>query len=170
MPIANPLGSLFDIVEGFPTVDLQTADNNGDWLNLKNAEGVLIVFRSGVGTNGADPTLTLAQATAAAGTGDKALNFTTIYRKQAATSLAAVTAWTETTQTAASTYTNTDAAEQDLIWCVWVDAADLDVAGGFDHVRATVADIGGSAQPGDLLYIVIPKYRNNPENAVSYVD
>lgn len=164
----SKLLSMVQIVEGFPAVDLSTGANNGDWVSLENYKRVLIVFRSGVGTAGDDPTLTVRQATDAAGTSDKNLTFATIYRKQAATSLASTGQWTKTTQTAAATYTNTDAAEQSLIWCVDIMASDLDVANGFKFLRATVADVGGAAQPGDLLYLLYePRYPDAPENMLS---
>ena len=157
-----------DIIEGFPCVDLQTAANSGDYMNVRDFDEVAIVFISGVGTAGDDPTLTVQQATDNAGTGVKALTFTTIYRKQAATSLAAVTAWTKTTQTAAATYTHADAAEQSLIWVVEIDPNSLDVANGFDHIRATVADVGGNAQPGYLFYIGRHgRYAESPANKLS---
>jgi hypothetical protein len=165
----QPLGNIFDIVEGFPVVDLQTGANNGDYISLKNNRGVLVVFASGIGTAGDDPTITLQQATDNSGTSVKALNFTTIYRKQAATSLASTTAWTETTQSAANTYTNATSAEESSIWTVWVDGADLDVDNSFDHLRATVADVGSNAQPGYLLYIPLPKDPRNPDKVVSYL-
>lgn len=169
MADAHILGNLVDIVEGFPPVDLQTGANNGDFISLKNALRAAVVFVSGLGTAGQDPTLTLEQASAVAGGDAKALNFTTIYRKQAATSLAAVSAWTKTTQAAANTYTNGTAAEQDLIWVVEIDPNDLDVANAFDCIRATVADVGGAAQPGYLFYLVQPKTATAPADVPSHI-
>lgn len=168
MPTGALILERFDLVEGFPAVDLQTAANMGDYVSAKNAKRIAIVFVSGVGTAGDNPTLTVQQATDNAGTGVKALNFTTIYRKQAATSLAAVPQWTKTTQAVANTYTNVTAAEQSLIWVVEVDVvADMDVANGFDHVRATVGDVGNNAQPGYLLYIVEKVYLTTPASQPS---
>lgn len=152
MPAFNLLDYI-DIVEGFKPVDLQTAANSGDYISLKNYAGALVVFLSAIGTNGDDPTLALAQATSVAGGSSKALTFTELFSKQAATDLSATQVWTKVTQAAASTYTNTDAAEQDLIWVVDVRAESLDVANGFDCIRATVADIGSNAQLGCLFYI-----------------
>lgn len=163
------LGNLIDIIEGFPAVDLQTAANNGDYISLKNAARVAVVFVSGVGTDGDDPTLTIQQATDVSGTSVKALNFTVIHRKQAATNLSGTAAWTRTTQTAANTYTNTDAAEQALIWVVEIDPGELDVENGFDCIRATVADVGGNTQPGCLFYLVVPYSKGAPANAPSYI-
>lgn len=159
----------FDLVEGFPAVDLQTAANNGDYISLKNARRVAVVFASGVGTNGDDPTLTLQQAQDVSGTGVKALNFTEIWRKQAATNLAAVGQWTRTAQAAGNTYTNTDAAEQSLMWVVEIDPTQLDVENGFDCIRATVADVGGNAQPGFLFYLVEKQVEGDPTSALSLI-
>lgn len=157
-----------DLIEGFPCVDLQTAANTGDYVNVRDFDRLAVVFISGVGTAGDDPTLVLQQATSNAGGSVKDLNFTVIYRKQAATSLASTTAWTRTTQTAATSYTQTDAAEQSLIWVVEIDPASLDVANGFDYVRATVADVGGNAQPGYLFYIGRHgRYAQSPANKLS---
>jgi len=158
------------IVEGFPPRDLSSGANTGDWVSLKNYKHITILFGSGVGTAGDDPTLTIQQAQDVAGTGAKALNFTTIYRKQAATSLAAVGQWTKATQALANSYTDSDAAEQDALWAVEFDADQLDVDGGFDCVQASVADVGVNAQPGFLLYILTePRYPSAPESMLSAI-
>lgn len=152
-------------VEGFPPVDLQTGANSGDYVHLADYNHVAVIFVSGVGTNGDDPTLTIQQATDVSGTSVKALNFTTIYKKQAATNLSSTAAFTKVTQAAGNTYTNTDAAEQSAMWIVEFDASDLDVANGFDCLRATVADIGTNAQPGYLLYVLSePRYNAQAAN------
>lgn len=157
---------IIDLIEGFPCVDLQTGANNGDYVAVKPFERLGIVFISGIGTAGQDPTITVQQADTAAGGNVKALNFTTIWRKQAATDLSAVLLWTKTTQTAANTYTQTDAAEQSLIWVIDIHPNDLDVANGFDYVRATVADVGANAQPGYLFYVGLKKQMTDPASNV----
>lgn len=157
-----------DMIEGFPAVNLATAANNGDYVNVRDFDRIAVVFISGIGTAGDDPTLVLQQATSNAGGSVKDLNFTVIYRKQAATSLASTTAWTRTTQTAATSYTNTDGAEQSLIWVVEIDPASLDVANGFDYIRATVASVGANAQSGYLFYLGRHgRYAQSPANKLS---
>lgn len=158
------------IVEGWPIVDLQTGANTGDRVSLENYHHVTIVFASSVGTNGQDPTLTVLQADDPTAGTPKALTFTRIYRKQAATDLSAVGQWTETTQAAANTYTHADAAEQDLIWVVEIDADDLDIDNGYRWVYATVADVGGNAQLGFLFYILSePSYPASPGSMLSAI-
>lgn len=146
------------IVSGFLPVDMQTAANDGDWVSLKDYNHLTVVLFKAVGTAGDDPTLTLEQATAVAGTGAKALTFNTIYTKQG--TLTAVEAFTKVSQTAAATYTDATSAEVAAIWVVEIDAQDLDVNNSFDCVRARVADVGaGGAQLGCLLYILSePRY------------
>ena len=143
---------------GFVPVNLATAANPGDWISMKNFERLAIVFFGAAGTAGEDPTLTLEQATAVAGTGAKALTFTRVDIKQGA-DLFAIGTFTTVTQAAANTYTNDTSAETQKIWVVEVKAEDLDADNGFDCVRATISDVGASAQIGGLLYIAFgPQY------------
>jgi len=152
--MAEKLLEMIQIVEGFKPVDLQDGANSGDYVSLQNYKGCAVVFMSAVGTAADDPTLTIQQASDVAGTGVKALNFTVIARKQAATDLSAVGQWTRTTQTAANTYTEATSAEQDSIWVVDFDADELDVDNDFDCIRATVADVGSNEQLGVLFYVL----------------
>lgn len=151
----KPLGNTIDIVPAFRPVDLQTGANSGDYVSLKNAQGVLILFHSAIGTAGDDPTITVRQATTVAGGSVKDLaTITKIHTKQAATDLTTIAGWTEVTQAAAATYTHTDAAEQEALWVIQIEADELDVDGGFDCIAANVADVGGNAQLGACYYIL----------------
>jgi len=153
------------LVAGFVPVNLATAANSGDYVSLKNYRHVAIVFFKGEGTAGDDPTLTVQQASAVAGTGAKALNFTTVYTKQGA-DLAAVGGFTKVTQTAGNTYTDATSAEVQAIWVVEFNAEDLDSEGGFDCVTASVADVGTNAQIGALLYILSEPRFTPPPSAI----
>lgn len=150
--MSTMLGQL-NISEGFKPVDLQTAANDGDWVSMEEYDRIVVLFLSAIGTAADDPTLTIEQADTNAGGNSKGLNFTRIYTKQAATDLSSTGVFTVVTQTAASTYTEATAAEQDLIWAVEFKADELDVANGFDHIRGRVADVGTNAQLGVLLYL-----------------
>lgn len=165
-----------NIVEGFKPVDLQDGANTGDWVSLKKYGRIAIVFMSAVGTDGDDPTLTLQQAQDVSGTGAKALNPSSsspanVFKKQAATDLSSTGAWTDAVaDVSTNTVTNTDAAEQDLIWVVEFSIAELDVTNGFDCVRATVADVGGNAQLGCLFYLLgEPRSPEKPEDMASAI-
>lgn len=153
------------VAAGFVPVNLATAANAGDWVSLKHYGHVAIVFFKAAGAAGEDPTITVEQATAVAGTGNKALNFTTIHVKQGA-DLAAIGQFTKVTQSAGNTYTHTDAAEAQAIWVIEFDAADLDVANGYDCVQASVGDVGATAQVGALLYILSRPRFTPPPSAI----
>ena len=144
------------IVAGFVPLDLQT-QRDADWVSLRDFNHLSVIFFKGTGTDGDDPTVTLQQATDNAGSGAKALTFTEIWRKQAV-DVQTVGQFTKTTQSAASTYTNSDAHQQ-AIWVLEIDGDMLDVDGGFDHVRLSVSDTGTNAQLGCVLYVLTqPRY------------
>lgn len=146
---------------GFVPVNMATAANPADWVSLKDYESVIVVLIKAAGGAGEPPTLTLAQATAAAGTGTKALTFTRFYKKDGA-DLQAIAAWTEVTQAAAAT-ASVAAGDTQTIIAVEIKADDLDVGGGFYFVGASVADVGATAQLGTILYILgKPRYGSAP--------
>lgn len=142
-----------DVVAGFVPVNMATADNNSDYVCLRDIDRLLIVLFKGAGTAGDDPILALQQATSAAGGSAKDLTFTELRYKCG--TLASITDWTKVTQTAAASYDTDgiDGAENQLILAVEVRPDMLDVNGGFTYVRANVADIGANAQLGCLLYL-----------------
>src|SRR5262249_51537668 len=106
------------IMAGFVPLDLQP-QRDGDWAHLRDYNHLTIVFFKGAGTSGDNATVTLEQATDNAGAGAKALTFTEIWRKQAA-DIQTVGQFTKSTQAAANTFTNTNAASQ-AIWVLEID-------------------------------------------------
>jgi len=165
----NPLGSYLDLVSGTVPADLQTAVA-GDYISLKNAAGVLVVFFKGAGTAAEDPTLELQQATAVAGTNAKDLNgFVDIYKKQG--TLTAVGSWTKVTQTADEDFVGDGtSAESQGLYAAWIPSALLDRANGFDCVQVNVKDTGVAAQIGCVLYIVCGlRFQEAPENLPSLI-
>lgn len=163
----------FQIAEGVPPVLLNDADNDGDWVSLKDYDRILILFGSGLGTATQDPTIIIQQATSNAGAGVKDLDIVTvpvqIHKKQAATSLAAVGQWSSAIAgVTTNKWTDGEAAEQDVLLAIEFKADQLDVDGGFDHIRATVADPGANAQPGFLLYFMgDPSFERGPTKMLS---
>lgn len=142
------------IAQGFLPVAMDGQANNGAWVSLKNYYRCAIVLFKAVGTAGDDPTITVQQAQDVSGTGAKALNFTRVDKKQAAVSLAAVGVFTPVEQAAGNTFTHADLAEQAAIIVIDIEAATLDIEGGFDCIRATIADVGANAQLGAMLYML----------------
>ena len=147
------------IVPAFAGVvaDMDT-NQTGDYVSLKNFSKVGILFVKAAGTGGDDPTLTLYQAQDVGGTGAKVLEaIDTHYIKQAATNLTAVGTFTKTEQSVAETIAfNADSAEQVIVDYFEIAATDLDVANGFDCIRADVAlAASGGAQYGAVLYLLL---------------
>ncbi|MFA7279807.1 MAG: hypothetical protein WC100_06905 [Sterolibacterium sp.] len=144
------------IAQGFLPVNMQTGANAGDWVSMKNYGRLAIVFFKAAGTAGDDPTITIEQSTNVGGSpaDAKELKFTRVDKKQAATNLLAVAQFTTVTQAAGNTFTHADLAEQAAIIVIDIKAEDLDIDGGFDCVRASVADIGTNAQLGCLMYFL----------------
>ena len=138
-------------------VDLSTAANNGDWINVADYESVVCLLVKGIGTAGDDPVFKLQQASAAAGTGAKDLLFTKIYSKVGTQT--SIGTFTVTDQTAATSYTDTASAEAQAIIGVEIACDQLDVDNGFTWVQLSIADVGANAQIGGAIYILNgPRY------------
>ena len=159
-----------NIVSGFVPVDMSGGANEGDYVNLTNYKSVIVVLFKAVGTAGDDPTLTLTQATAADGTGAKALEIIDVAFTKQDSLLSGVADYTKVTQTAASTLTDATSAEDQAIWQVEVQATELDLANGFTFLKCGVADVGTNAQIGCAFYIMgEPRLEASPENLVTAI-
>ena len=73
------------IAQGFLPVAMNTGANAGDWVSMKEFGRMAIVIFKAIGTAGDDPTITVKQAQDVSGTSPKALGFTEVRKKQAAT-------------------------------------------------------------------------------------
>lgn len=145
-----------DIVSGIVPINLGSA-RSGDVISLKNWGRVAIVFFKAAGSASEDPTLTVEQCINVAGSSNKAINFTRVDYKQG--TLTSVGTWTEVSQSAANTYTNATASENQAIWVVDIKAEDLDVDNGYDCITVSIADAGSVNQLGAVLYILHePRY------------
>jgi hypothetical protein len=141
------------IAAGFVPVNLATAANNSDWVNMKAYARLLIIFYKGAAASGTeDPTVTLLQATDVSGAGSKALNIARSWTKTDAdlTTIGQFTAGAPST----NTLTVASSAQKAAIWVIEVLASDLDRTNDFDCVRANVADVGTVEQLGCLLYVL----------------
>jgi hypothetical protein len=154
------------IVPAFVPVNLATAANPGDWVSMKNYARCTIIFLAGTGTASDDAVITLEQATAVAGTGNKALTFTRIDVKQGA-DLAAIGEFTTVTQTAATSYTSLTSAETQNLWVIDVKAEDLDTDNGYDCIQASIGDVGTNAKIGTVLYILWGARYAQPGSAIA---
>ena len=165
MPFTHNIFDSVNFAEGFLPVNMATAANDGDWVSLKNYQAVGIILFSGPGASAEPATITLEQALDVSGGSAKALTISRYHKKQAATNLQAVGTWTIVTQTAAATVALGSGADGDkaAIVGIWIKSEDLDADGGFDCVRARVADVGLTAQTGAILYALCnPRFKPVP--------
>ncbi|GHH57740.1 hypothetical protein [Lentzea cavernae] len=149
------LGRLFDLSIGFAPVDMQTAANTGKRINLRMYGGIEVVLFKGAGTAGDDPVLTLKQHTASSSGTTANLAAIDHYYVKSEQTLDGDEQWSRIAQTAAATITDPGAAgtsaEEQQIVVIPVNATAL--ADGYDYISLDVADVGGNAQLGCVLYV-----------------
>lgn len=142
------------IVAAIPPVNLATAANNGQWVNMRNFGRLVVIVAAGTGTAGSDLTVSLRQATDNAGTGAKALTFTTVQKKLGAQS--GIGQFTRQTQAAAGSFTETNAASQ-LLYAIEIRAAQLDE--GFTHVQVQIPQVGAAKVGCALVLGLEPRHK-----------
>lgn len=136
------------IVTGLVPKDITGAAQTGDYVSLKNYGHATIIIKTGAVANGADAmAITLKQATAVAGTGEKALAFSKYWVSDASGD-------TFTQTTATSNTFNITGTDDNKIYVLEVDSADLDAANDFDCVRVDVGSPGANAVLLDCTYIL----------------
>ncbi len=142
--------------------DITGAAQTGDWFSLKGCQRVLVCIQSGAWAGGTSA-ITLEQATDNAAGGAKSLGFTTYWTK---TTTTGASVFDE--QTAASDTFNVSAAN--TLHVIEVDAADLDVDGGFCYIRAKAGSPGANADllaiwyiGGDVRYPADPERLEDPK-------
>lgn len=128
-------------VNAFVPIDTTGAGQDGDWISLKNYDGVAIILGTGAWAGGA-AAVTIEQATDVAGTGAKALAFTTRYADGDVTASDALVA----TAVAGNTF---NLAAANTLNVIEVKASDLDQVNNFDCIRVRSATPGANA---DLVY------------------
>lgn len=146
------LGRLFDVSVGFQPVDMQTGANTGKRVSLRRAQAVSIVFVKAIGTAGDDPVITVQEHNANTGGTSQNLSAVDHYYIKSATTpgLVGTETWTRTAQSLAATVTMTGLAASAAIVVIPIDGTKL--SDGFTHISVSVADVGGNAQLGTLLY------------------
>lgn len=160
------LNSLFaqncNVQPVFPISDAAAGALTGDFINISQMNKLVLLWdvKAG-GTAGEDPVLTILQAPTNGGA-TSALVPRAVYKKQAATSLAAVGVWTEASaELTANALSNATLAEQAALYAIEIHPEDLAAANSW--VTATVADVGtGNAKWMSLLAIGEPKYFGDP--------
>lgn len=136
------------------------------YFSMKGHRRCMIVISIADGTTVTGSTITLKQATAVAGTGEKALAFTRMLSSvdypTAAMAETAVTSNTFTTQTTNS---------KDSVYVIDVGSEDLDVANGFDCFRVDGTGHAATASRGAVvLYIGYGKRYSGTTPAEAVLD
>lgn len=117
------------------------------YVSMKGYQRCQIIISIADGTTVTGSTITLKQATAVAGTGEKALAFT---RMLANTDYVASKTMTETAVTS-NTFTTQTTNSKDSLYIIDVDASDLDVANGFDCLRVDGTGHAATASRGVVV-------------------
>lgn len=126
------------------------------WVSLKDTGQIEIIISGTNNTTGTASAVTLAQATAVAGTGTKTLAFDVVY---ANTNTATSDLFTKTT-VAANTFSTVATANLNFQYVIPVDVNTLDTTNGFDCLQVT---IGNAAQTTvDVVYVLTgQRYKTN---------
>ncbi len=113
------------------------------YVSLKNYRRIQIIIYIADGTTVTGTAVTLKQATAVAGTAEKALTFTRMLSSvDYPTSALAETAVTS------STFTTQTTNSKDSMYVIEVDSEQLDVANGFDCIRVDATGHAATASRG----------------------
>lgn len=104
-----------------------------DYVSLKDYGHLTAIITVKNATTVTGSAITLKQATAVAGTGEKALSFTSVWQN-IDTAAAGGDALTETA-VASDTFTTNATNSKDLLYVIEVDASQLDINNGFDCIR-----------------------------------
>lgn len=137
------------IVQGSPIIGaLATTNGDCDYVSLKNFDRCTILISVDNAATVTGGAITLKQATAVAGTGEKALAFASML---ANIDCAAGDTLTETAVTS-NTFTTDTTDNKNLMYVVEVKAEDLDVANGFDCLRVDSLLMANAV--GNVLYIM----------------
>lgn len=143
---------------------LATTNGDCDYVSLKGFQRCTIVIAVDNATTVTGGDITLKQATAVAGTSEKALAFTKMY---ANTDVAASDTLVETDVTS-NTFTTDTTNDKNLLYVIEVDAADLDVTNGFDCIRVDSLSMANAA--GFVQYILHDCRHASPRAISAIVD
>lgn len=147
----NPNGLLVEqakVVVGLPP--RTPSSSTPDYVSLKGYNRCTVLIAVDNGTAPVGSAITLKQATAVAGTGEKALAFTKQWQN---IDIDAADALTETAVTN-NTFTTDNTADKNLLYVLEINETDLDVANDFDCIRAGAGNATNAVV--SVVYILWP--------------
>lgn len=107
-----------------------------DYVSLKNWERICIIILQKNATTVTGSAITVKQATAVAGTSEKAVSFTKAYRNVDTGAADVLSEFTVTSDT----FTTQSVNSKNAMYVIEIKAEDLDVNNGFDCIRAGTGD------------------------------
>lgn len=133
-----------------------------DYVSMKDYRHFTAIIQVDNATTVTGSAITLKQATAVAGTSEKALAFTKVW---ANTDIDASDALVETVVTS-NTFTTDATNNKNLMYVIEVDASELDMANGFDCIRVGTGN--ATAAVVSVTYILSqPRYKGTtPPTAI----
>lgn len=137
------------IVVGGGPVLLNTAGITGQYVSMKNYNHLTAIITLAPASGTDTSAITLSQATAIAGTSAKALPFSWVWKNGAPGTTDTLV---KTAVVSNSITTSAAAALEQYV--IELDAADMDVAGGFDCVSVNMTDPGSVSTPASVIYIL----------------
>lgn len=137
------------LVQATSAVALTSTAGDGAYVSMKNYARCCIILDVTNATTVTGGTITLKQATAVAGTGEKALAFT---RMLAQTDVATNGQGMTETTVSSNTFTTDATNSKRLRYVMDVRAEDLDMANGFDCVRLDSTGMANAV--GSVVYIL----------------
>lgn len=151
----------FRVVTGLAPITPSTS--TPDYVSMKGYGRCSVIIIADNATTVTGSAITLKQATAVAGTSEKELAFATMH---ANTDTAAADTMVDTDVTS-NTFTTDATNNKNLLYRIEVKAEDLDVANGFDCIRAGTAN--ATATVLSVIYILWePRYAKvTPTSAIT---
>lgn len=155
------LADRFALVEGLAPATPSTS--TPDYISLKDVRSleVIVVVKNGSTVTGS--AITLKQATAVAGTSEKALAFTSYFANTDTSATSVMSAATA----ASNTFTTNTTNSKNLMYRIPVDPATLDLANSFDCLRAGTADAANTVV--GVYYLIEGKYAGRATTHPNYI-
>ena len=138
----------------------------GDYVSLANYDRCAVILTVDNGTTVTAGAVTLKQATAVAGTGEKALAFS---RMRANVDTGASDALVETAVTS-NTFNTDGTNDKNQLYVIDVKATDLDIESGFDCMRVDVAAAINNAVVGAVYVLWPARHRTGGQGPSAIVD
>jgi hypothetical protein len=160
-----PLTDVAKLVMGSPIIGaLATTNGDCDYVSLKGYDRATIIILVDNAATVTGAAITLKQATAVAGTDEKALAFSSM---RANVDCAAGDTLTDTAVTS-NTFTTDTTDNKNLMYVIEVAASDLDVANGFDCIRVDSLLMANAV--GAVMYALHGARHASPQAISAIVD